>query len=529
MRIQNNQGLFTQNRYNHTNTELNKTLNKLSSGYRINQAADDAAGLGISEKMRAQIRGLEQAEENVLDGISLIQTAESGLAQIQNPNLVRMRELAIQACNDTLTDEDRALIQLEIDEIKKGINDIANNTEFNTIHPLRQDKLAGSFEINGADNYVINKYLGLNVSPDGSFDLRTNQGYPGSANDDNKTLIFGTGQGTTQPSILINGQSSYLKTNILQPTTLSNGTFTTVYLINDVKVTQQVKLVEDQFEFKYRIENTSNNLQDVGFYFHMDTMLGDDDHAPFIVNNNQLSTEIGYEGNNVPSSFEVFNNTGNPELKATGTITGDKIIANPDEFRVGNYSNIQSPSWSATPGHPVGDSGYALKWKERALAPGESFEVNTFYGLGVPPGITESTWTPSTVDPDHLILQVGPNEGHHFKVVLTDARTAALGIDGLNISTRENAEKSLSYIDNANHYVSKERSKYGAYQNALEHILNNVGNAKENLTKAESTLRDADMAKETSKLKKDQVLLQATQSMMAQINQMSQGILEILK
>lgn len=528
MKIQFNQGLFTQNRYNHTNTELNKTLNKLSSGYQINQAADDAAGLAISEKMRAQIRGLEQAEENVLDGISLIQTAESGLAQIQNPNLVRMRELAIQACNDTLTDEDRALIQLEIDEIKKSINDIANNTEFNTIHPLHQDKLAGSFEINGADNYVINKYLGLNVTPDGSFDLRTNQGYPGSVNDDNKTLIFGTGQGTTQPSILINGQPSYLKTSILQPTTLSNGTFTTVYLINNVKVTQQVKLVEDQFEFKYRIENTSSSSQDVGFYFHMDTMLGDDDRAPFIVNNNQLSTEIGYEGNNVPSSFEVFNNSGNSELKATRTITGGDILIPPDEFRVGNYSNVQSPSWSAS-GREIGDSGYALKWNERALLPGESFEVNTFYGLGVPPGITDSTWTPSTVDPDYLILQVGPNEGHHFKVKLTDARTAALGIDKLNVLTRESAEKSLSYIDNANHYVSKERSKYGAYQNSLEHILNNVGNAKENLTKAESTLRDADMAKETSKLKKDQVLLQSAQSMMAQINQMSQGILEILK
>lgn len=142
-------------------------------------------------------------------------------------------------------------------------------------------------------------------------------------------------------------------------------------------------------------------------------------------------------------------------------------------------------------------------------------------------GITDSTWTPSTVDPDHLILQIGPNEGHHFKVVLTDARTAALGIDELNVSTRENAEKSLSYIDNASHSVSKERSKYGAYQNALEHILNNVGSAKENLTKAESTLRDTDMAKETSKLKKNQVLLQSAQSTMAQINQMSQGILEL--
>lgn len=528
MNIQSNKGLFTQNRYNHTNTQLNKTLNKLSSGYQINSAADNAAGLGISEKMRGQIRGLEKAEQNALDGISLIQTAESGLAQIQDPNLLRIRELAIQACNDTLTDQDRALIQQEIDAILKGINDIANNTEFNTIHPLRQEKLSGHFEIEGAENYVMNKYLALNVAADGSFDLRTNQGYPGSENDDNKILVYGAGKGTTLPSLLLNGNSSSLKSNVLYPTTLTNGTYKTVYSINNLQVIQYVRIIEDQFEFKYSIENTSNSPQNVGFYFHMDTMLDNDDQAPFIVNNQQLVKEESYIGGNVPDTFEVFNNAGNQELKAKGTITGENILLSPDEFRVGQYSNIQSPNWTDIDRN-VGDSGYALKWNERALAPGESFEVNTFYGLGIPPSITDSVWTPSTVDPDHLILQVGPNEGHHFKVVLTDARTTSLGIDGLNVLTREDAEKSLANIDSASIYVSKERSKYGAYQNALEHILNNVSNTKENLISAESKLRDTDMAKEVLKLQKDRILLQSSQSMMAQINQMGQGVLELLK
>ncbi|OEC02395.1 hypothetical protein GY31_04965 [Lysinibacillus sphaericus] len=528
MKIQQSKGLFTQNRYNHLNTELNKTLNKLSTGYQVNKAADNAAGLGISEKMRGQIRGLEQAEQNGLAGISLIQTAESGLAQIQNPNLIRLRELTLQACNDTLTNQDRALIQKEIDAIKSGINDIANNTEYNMLHPLRQEKLSGYFEIEGAENYIMNKYLALNVTPDGSFDLRTNLGYPGSENDDNRILIYGAGKATTQPSLLVNGSSSNLKANILQPTTYSNGIFKTVYSINDIQVTQFVKLVEDQFEFKYSIENTSSSPQNVGFYFHMDTMLDTDDRAPIIVDNQQLAYEKGFVGSDVPNSFEVFNNAGNSELKAKGTITGNNILIAPDEFRVGQYTNIQSPAWTDN-NRPVGDSGYALKWNERALTPGETLEVNTFYGLDVPPTVTDSTWTPSTVDSDYLLLQVGPNAGHHFKVVLTDARTTSLGIDGLNVLTREDAEQSLAFIDNASLYVSKERSKYGAYQNALEHILTNVNNAKENLISAESKLRDTDMAKEISKLQKDQVLLQASQSMMAHINQTSQGVLELLK
>lgn len=141
MRIQYNQGLFTQNRYNHTNPELNKTLNKLSSGYKINSASDDAAGLSISEKMRGQIRGLNQASKNIQDGLSLINTTEAGLGQIQNPNLARMRELIIQAANDKNTPEDHQKIQLEIEALKRGINDIANGTEFNTVKTLIPEDL----------------------------------------------------------------------------------------------------------------------------------------------------------------------------------------------------------------------------------------------------------------------------------------------------------------------------------------------------------------------------------------------------
>lgn len=107
-------------------------MEKLSSGNRINRAADDAAGLGISEKMRGLIRGLVMAEKNIQDGISLIQTAESGLGQIINPNLQRMREIAIQASNGIYTSEERQAMQKEIEQIKQGIDDIANDTEFNT-------------------------------------------------------------------------------------------------------------------------------------------------------------------------------------------------------------------------------------------------------------------------------------------------------------------------------------------------------------------------------------------------------------
>lgn len=131
-------------------------------------------------------------------------------------------------------------------------------------------------------------------------------------------------------------------------------------------------------------------------------------------------------------------------------------------------------------------------------------------------------------EPD-LKIQVGPNEGQHLLIDLSDVRTNVLGLDKIDLTSAQTADSALATIDNAVQLVSQERSKYGAYMNALEHLSQNVSNAYENLVKAESQLRDADMAKEMSKLQKDQVLLQSSQSMMAQINQMSQGILEVLK
>ncbi|TSI04300.1 flagellin [Lysinibacillus sp. BW-2-10] len=137
MKIRHNiPALNTLNKLQKSNKKQSNSMKSLSSGLRINVSADDAAGLAISEKMRGQIRGLAQAQKNIQDGISLIQTAESGLSKISNPNLMRLRELAVKSANDTLTDNDRALIQKEVNQIIKGIDDIAHNTEFNSIKVL---------------------------------------------------------------------------------------------------------------------------------------------------------------------------------------------------------------------------------------------------------------------------------------------------------------------------------------------------------------------------------------------------------
>lgn len=263
-------GLSMYNNYTRNANAMNKALLRISSGYRINSAADDAAGLAISEKMRAQIRGLNMAGKNIQDGISLIQTAEGALNET-HAIIQRMRELSVQAANDTLTDDDRALIEIEFQELKKEITRISTDTEFNT-----------------------------------------------------RTLLNGD-------------------------------------------------------------------------------------------------------------------------------------------------------------------------YKDKGLK-----------------------------------IQVGANSGQNIEVLIGEVNSSSLGLDDLSIATREEAEKSLSELDKALNKTSQERSRLGAYQNRLEHAYNVTMNTAENLTAAESRIRDADIAKEMMNFTKASILMQAAQYAMSLHMQQAQSILQLL-
>ncbi|WP_158232672.1 flagellin [Sporosarcina sp. P26b] len=516
------------------NIGVANSINKLSSGLRINQAGDDSAGLAISEKMRGQIRGLEQAKQNIENGISLVQVAESGLGEIANPNLIRLRELTIQAANDTLTYDDRVLIQNEMNEVVKGIDQIANNTEFNTIPLLNGASFSSTNITPSTPSYNFENVLKENaISANGSFMFGTQNGYPTTAADNNQTLVFGNG-GTSKPSVRIGNASFPLiasSTNTTQ-TTIIDGYLTTKYVINnDVEVTQSVKVVKDKYEIKYEIKNLGGDNKDVGFQFHLDTMLGEDDRAPFIVNKVKVETKTVYEGTDIPNEFIVYNqSTGshvNAEFQAGGKVKGEGILLEPDKMAIGNYISVNS--WDVkTDKEDVGDSGYSLIWNTRELTAGASFVVNTFYGQSIPPTIDNPVDTFGKQASD-LLIQVGPNTGQNLKLQLSDVRTNKLGIANLNVLSHENANASLAKIDKAMETVTSERTKFGAYQNALEHIGKNVSNYQENLTASESRIRDLDMASEITKLSNNQIILQASQAMMSQANQVTQGVLQLLK
>lgn len=460
MRIQYNQGLFTQNRYNHTNTELSKTLTKLSSGYKINQAADDAAGLSISEKMRAQIRGLNQAGENIQDGLSLINTADGGLANILDPNLQRLRELAIQASNDTLTDDDRQKVQQEVDQIINGISDITSNTEFNGM-----SLLSGIYDKDGkgTTSGSLAEYVQQVTTSGGVTDK-----YNFNGNDYASAIIDFSNIKSASDAAKLDGKGVY-------------------YTCCTCNQAYSIKFVNGNPDTS-RL-NDPNPVMEVD----VSTITSGDDLVKKIIETAYGEPNFVYDPT-PPNSNTLPNNATNfvkhySQLAADG----EKL------YIYDNRPYNSSGNWPSSDGRGV-------------------FELNVFGETGAGKDLFF-----------HLDIQVGSNSGQSVRVSIPNVTVEQLNIDSLLVNSQENANSAITKIDNAIMKASNARSTIGAYQNKFEHAYNNVKNAEENLTKAESTLRDVDMAKETSKLKKDQVLLQSAQSMMTQINQMSQGILEILK
>ncbi|WP_019123258.1 flagellin [Brevibacillus massiliensis] len=336
---------------------LSKNVEKLSSGYRINRAADDAAGLSISERMRAQIRGMNQAARNSQDGISLIQTAEGSL-QTVNDMLVRIKELATQSANGTYDDNaDRARLQEEVTELSKEINNIKDKTKFNGIKLL--DKADGVYS--------------------GSIAAGTN------------VVLSGTYSGTADKTITL----------------------------------------------KY-IDATSG--------WHVDS------------------------GN-------------------------------------GTFAQVSGASIS-----------------------GISFKTSG----SVPSGVTSGTTITVTIKaktPDKLDLQIGQEAGQTLsldlqKIALNDV---ASKVSGWNIASQSGARTVLSEIENVINQVSAARSYLGANQNRLENTINNLNITSENLSAAESRIRDVDMAKEQMEFTKNNILVQASQAMLAQANQLPQGVLQLLR
>ncbi len=429
MRINHNiAALNTYRQLNSASTAQSKSMEKLSSGLRINRAGDDAAGLAISEKMRGQIRGLDQAARNSQDGISLIQTAEGALNETHSI-LQRMRELAVQSSNDTNTSTDRKELQKEVDQLSQELGRIGNTTEFNT-QKLLDGSFEGTFHIGANEN----QNLSLSVNDMRGFSL----GVAGKASfTDTATYTAGTTETSDD---------------------LKAGTFT----------------VNEDSGTYYLVDNSGKNVASSADGLTYNTLKADgtaSTDGKIVFNHEVKSGQVTYDGTNVKGTSEVTN----------GGLQAGKYTVETDG--TGGAFTLKDSG-----GNTVGSSADGMTFKN--------------------------------VDGDTLFTTTN---------VQTLTNGAEISVGGIDISSSKSANSAITTINNALETVSAERSKLGSYQNRLEHTINNLGTSSENLTAAESRIRDVDMAKEMMNQTKNSILSQAAQAMLAQANQQPQGVLQLLR
>ncbi|GFN22448.1 flagellin [Thermanaeromonas sp. C210] len=419
MRINHNiSALNTYRQLSINNMMAAKSLEKLSSGLRINRAGDDAAGLAISEKMRAQIRGLEMASKNAQDAISLIQTAEGALNETHSI-LQRMRELAVQSASDTNTAVDRSEIQKEIDQLAQELARIGNTTEFNT-QKLLNGTFKGTFHIGANENQNL------------SLEIKDMRGFALGVVGDVTYTATGT---------VTNTNSSF-----------SDGTYTVKY---------------DSASGKYQLVD-SNGL----------VIATSADGKTYTATADATSTDKIVFSDKVISGTITIDTTSN-EATGTATVDNKRLEAGTYTLDAANKKLIDST------GQVIGTSTDGTKYVDAA--------GNELFTLGAAP--TENI---------------------------------TLEVKGIDVSSASSANNAITTINKAIETVSAERSKLGAYQNRLEHTINNLGTAAENLTAAESRIRDVDMAKEMMEFTKLNILQQAATAMLAQANMQPQMVLQLL-
>ena len=446
-----------------------KSTEKLSSGYKINRAADDAAGLSISEKMRKQIKGLDQASTNAQDGISAVQTAEGALTEVHSM-LQRMNELAVQAANGTNSESDRQSIQDEIEQLTTEIDRVAETTKFNEAYLLKG---------NGRDTVVK-----INAKDAGIEGLMTGEG-TGVAKFEMDELKTGSqitigSKGYTIGTTVAKVKEAVQATNTGDTVTI-NGTAYTVGDADDETTNTYTKAT---------LETLVSDRDKV--------IIGSSEYVA-MVDESGAADGVGDNDASIISANKAYELIGEELMKASS------VGADPgSEAKL--VASAADGAADVDPADIEADGGKVTYYIKEG-------EVATTQGL-------------------QFTLHVGADADENNKIALTiDAMdTTSLGVSGINVvdNTGAKATYAIDSIADAIAKVSAQRSALGAVQNRLEHTIANLDNVVENTTAAESEIRDTDMAEQMVDYSKNNILMQAGQSMLAQANQATQGVLSLL-
>lgn len=536
---------------------LSKSLEKLSSGNRINRSADDAAGLAISEKMRGQIRGLAMAGNNIQQGLGVSQTADGALNEVSDM-LQRMRTLCVQSSNGTYTGEDRAQIQKEVDRLKEEIDRIAYSTNINGVRPLLYEEPVYQPGQDGSDDDVVvdPTYSAALDRVDRVFNSVTGK-YTGPLDvyvQDNAVPI------TRLSNIVVRINGSAREIDLFHATDFdvtpnAEGGCDYTYKHSDASFTvrQTVKKVteltgdkyKEYFSLDFEIINTSpgNNLK-IDLLFKNDILYGPRYDEPPLINgatsgmtNNYWSKTDGTLPNDIGYHIPSGTAGSQKDLLIDCPVDSPYLLEQPDKMMLAytllcDWSHMDNPN-SIPPNNTVGDYFFAMAYTNKEVTAGGSYHLNYLIGVNAPvtyvPGNPPVKPEQEPPRDDRLWIQAGANSGEGFYLFQCDARVANLGIRDVDVSLRDSANCSISEVDKAINKVSGFRGNFGADINRMEHAYQVDAIMEEELTSSESRIRDLDMAKEMMNMTKINLLVQASQAMISQANLLPQQALQLLQ
>jgi flagellin len=545
--------------YNNNTSALSSNLEKLSSGYKINRAGDDAAGLAISEKMRAQISGLEQASSNVKDGISLVKTGEGAMQEVQDM-LNRMVTLATQSANGTYDDDtDRANLQKEVVALKDEINRIADSANFNGIN-LLDGSLEQNTVVTGATDVTVTKVQDGTMAAEGqkgeyTLDLKGLVVNSSATNAKGAVKLTFAGV-SAQVTATATGGSIKLDdlldawNTAAQAATISVGgnEFTATVNKTAGTITLEMKNVPtatwaSSLTATFDLTNATKNYADqVGVTTIKEavaegsrvyaqgtfTLQNISDGSTLTIGEDTYTFAVGADSKykdaanvvdltDMKDSAEVTTKIKTAAARLTaaaadnklfkvGTTTQDGVVKLTEKAGLTNYETYDLVGTSA-----AGDA----TWKN----------------LSTGKGIVQQGKVDNSKTTGGLKLQIGDTADSYnqLTVSISDIHTDSLGITDIDISSQSGAQAAIDKIKAAINTVSSTRGDLGAVQNRLEHTSSNLSVMTENIQDAESTIRDTDVAEEMMSYTKNSILVQSAQAMLAQANTVPQGVLQLLQ
>lgn len=494
MKINHNMSaVITNHQLLNTENSLTAAMERLSSGLKINHAKDDAAGMAIATKMRAQIEGLDQASRNAADGNSILQTADGALNEVTSM-IQRMRELSVQAANGTNTDDDRDAIQKEIESLKKEIDRVSTDTEFNTktlfngqldtrVYADHISRIAVSDSVTAGEyRLTIDKAATQAVFNDGQagniVTIPTYEDENGVTAADQRTVPK-----EVEGVVVINGREIEIKEGD-SPEDVYGKLRSGAELgeCNLVPLKRNGGAYEektDPYEFGDPLQITSD------FY-------GIDSKIQISCDNEKLADFLGLPMNNAD----------------TMPVGEDAVLTLDTDSDFGTHCT------------------YALDGNKVTITNRAGFEISFLADAGFE---SKDSILIDVTNIGTLTLQIGANEHQTMEVRIPKVSTESLYIDDLDVMTVNGADRALEQLDEALAMVSNARSKIGAYQNRLDHAVASLDQENQDMTAALSRIEDADMAEEMTDYTKQNVLSQAATSVLAQANEIPQQVLQLLQ